>query len=80
MAKLTNTNTTSMPKADAFLNIRIQDKSGNSHSFKTGVPLYKSRKLDAAVMSNVHILEEALLEGRISLSLFILGEESTMDF
>lgn len=63
-------------KADAFLNVRVTGKDGKVYAFKTGVPLHSENKLDRAVMANPDSIQAALAEGRVQLSVFVMGQET----
>jgi hypothetical protein len=78
MAKLTTAKneTVTNNRADAFLNLRIIDKNGVAHSFKTGIALYNNRRLDTMVMEGKLDLESLMAEGRIQMSVFVVGNNS----
>ena len=48
--------------ADAFLNIAVVGKDGVSHNMRSGIALYASNKLDAAIINKFATDPEATLE------------------
>ena len=69
----TRTVTTEKNNADGFANFSITGKDGSVHRFKMGIPLYKDKALDKAVLDNPQALVDALKEGRVSVSVYIAG-------
>ena len=66
-------------QADAWLNVRVMDKNGNAHSFKTNIPLYASRSLDASVMAKFADDPTASLDLELSVMLVGNGEITSID-
>jgi hypothetical protein len=53
---------TSTNPATAFMNVAVVDKEGNKHNLRTGIALYASNKLDAAIISKFASDENASLD------------------
>lgn len=70
-----NSASTSREMADGFLNIRVTAKDGSVHSFKTGIALHSSRKLDAAILKNPQLFLTAMAEGRITASVWVPSKD-----
>lgn len=66
------TDTTSMKKADAFLNIEVRDSNGDWHSIPTGIALHKDNSLEASLIKSK---EPEELKIRVR-TLNVIGQES----
>lgn len=77
MATRTNNSSTSVNRemADGFLNIRVTAKDGSVHSFKTGIALHNSRKLDQAILKNPQLFLTAMAEGRVTASVWVPSKD-----
>ena len=73
------TDSTVASKADGFLNLRVVAKDGTVYSFKTGIALHASRKLDAKVMKDTELFNRLLKSGAVTASVYIAGANDGED-
>jgi hypothetical protein len=71
----TRTDSSNFVKADAFVNVSITGKDGTIHRLKVGIPLHADRKLDAAIIAAPSVLADALKDGRVSMSVHVMGQD-----
>lgn len=71
----TRTNNSALPKADAFLNLKVKGKV-ETLSFKSGIPLYKGRKLDDFILAHPEHLD-AIFGNRVEASLHVVEDDTS---
>ena len=60
-------------KAAGFINMSITGKDGTIHRLKVGVPLHADRGIDAAILATPAVLQDAMKDGRIAMSVHVIA-------
>jgi hypothetical protein len=65
----------SLKKASGYLNLKVVDSGGKSHSFKVGLALFNDRKLDKGFLNNPNLFNELIAKGRVTATLWVAGND-----